>query len=42
LAQITTQIVSGQSYFWTASFYRKSETHLASTGDRPITVPNMG
>jgi len=41
LAQITTQIVFGPPYFWSAVFYRKSKTNLARTDDRPITIPNM-
>ena len=42
LAQISTPIVFGPPYFWTAPLYRKSKTNLAGIYDRPITIPNMG
>jgi len=39
LAQITSQIILGPLYFWTAALYRKSKMNLATNNDRPITTP---
>ena len=36
LAQLSTPIVFGPPYFWTAPLYRKSKTNLAGIYDRPL------